>query len=104
MCNDVIIVYYYFAKIVRALEGDASLDDLNEGMKHSSSTDAVNSSGSSEFDGTYNSDMKRFRKHPNNLTSGEFTSSEHGNTTEFTKPSPARSVGDSQEFIRRLNL
>lgn len=92
------------SQIVRALEGDASLDDLNEGMKYSSSTDAVYSSGSSEYDGTYNSEMKRFRKTPNNVTSGEFTSSEHGNTSEFTKPSPARSAGDSKEFIRKLNL
>ncbi len=51
---------YHGKQIVRALEGDVSLDDLNEGVKPGQSS--VYSS-SSDYDTTaYNTDMKKFRK------------------------------------------
>ncbi|GMJ07430.1 hypothetical protein HRI_004412200 [Hibiscus trionum] len=50
------------SQIVRALEGDASLSDLNEGMKPGHSN-VYSSYESSEYDtNQYNEDMKRFRK------------------------------------------
>ncbi|XP_015166250.1 proline-rich receptor-like protein kinase PERK4 [Solanum tuberosum] len=76
------------SQIVRALEGDVSLDDLNEGMKKSPSTAMFGSSESSEYDGgSY--DLKKFKK--SGMSSQEFTSSEHG-TGEFV-----HSGGESQE-------
>ncbi|CAK9142570.1 unnamed protein product [Ilex paraguariensis] len=83
------------SQIVRALEGDMSLDALNEGVKPGHG--AMSSyGGSSEYDGgSYHSEMKKFRK--TGLSSQEFTSSEHGTTGEFaTTPG-----GESQE-LRRL--
>ncbi|CAN4119705.1 unnamed protein product [Withania somnifera] len=75
------------SQIVRALEGDVSLDDLNEGMKKSNSA-MFGSSESSEYDGgAY--DLKKFKK--SGMSSQEFTSSEHG-TSEFFQ-----SRGESQE-------
>ncbi|PAN50732.1 hypothetical protein PAHAL_9G542000 [Panicum hallii] len=66
-------------QIVRALEGDALLDDLNEGVKPGQS---MMFSSSSEYDaggGNYTSDMSRFRKVA--FESGEY-SNEYGATSE----------------------
>ncbi|KAK4784667.1 hypothetical protein SAY86_019035 [Trapa natans] len=68
------------SQIVRVLEGDVSLDDLNEGVKPGQSTVFSLSNGNSEYDTSmYNADMKRFRDLA--LSSQEFTSSEFGGTT-----------------------
>ncbi|KAK4491388.1 hypothetical protein RD792_002131 [Penstemon davidsonii] len=67
------------SQIVRALEGDVSLEDLNEGVKTVNSA-LFGSSGSSEY-GSY-TDINRMRK-AGALSSQEFTSSEHGLTGEF---------------------
>ncbi|KAL3843465.1 hypothetical protein ACJIZ3_000868 [Penstemon smallii] len=67
------------SQIVRALEGDVSLEDLNEGVKTVNSA-LFGSSGSSEY-GSY-PDINRMRK-SGALSSQEFTSSEHGLTGEF---------------------
>ncbi|KAL6986882.1 Proline-rich receptor-like protein kinase perk4 [Sarracenia purpurea var. burkii] len=85
------------SQIVRALEGDVSLEDLNEGgVKPGHSAMFSSNSGSSEPEGSYNLEMKRFRKGA--MSSQEFTSSEHGVTGEFAaNPSPT-SGGDSQEI------
>ncbi|GLT98572.1 hypothetical protein SLE2022_160720 [Rubroshorea leprosula] len=49
------------SQIVRALEGDASLSDLNEGIKPGYSS--IYNYGSSDYNAIqYNEDMKRFRK------------------------------------------
>jgi interleukin-1 receptor-associated kinase 1 len=50
-------------QIVRALEGDVSLEDLKEGMiKSSGHTSAYTSSSGSEYDTKqYNADMMKFR-------------------------------------------
>ncbi|KAI4330351.1 hypothetical protein MLD38_028648 [Melastoma candidum] len=66
------------SQIVRALEGDVSLDDLNEGMKLGQSPAVT--SGSSDYDtGSYNADMKRFRQVA--LSSQDFGSSEYGTSS-----------------------
>lgn len=49
-------------QIVRALEGDVSLEDLNEGIRPGHSR-FFSSHGSSDYDSIqYNEDMKKFRK------------------------------------------
>ncbi|GFY89942.1 protein kinase superfamily protein [Actinidia rufa] len=82
-------------QIVRALEGDVSLEDLNEGMKASRSS-VFGSSGGSEFDGSYQSEMQRFKKP--STTSQEFMSGEHGITGEFSVRSSPSSGGNSREI------
>ncbi|KAG6718648.1 hypothetical protein I3842_04G162200 [Carya illinoinensis] len=67
------------SQIVRALEGDASLSDLNEGIRPGHST-LYNSHGSSDYDTSqYNEDMKKFRK----MALG---SQEYGASTEYSGP------------------
>ncbi|KAA8536112.1 hypothetical protein F0562_028590 [Nyssa sinensis] len=88
------------SQIVRALEGDVSLEDLNEGVKPGHST-VFGSGGSSEYDASSStSDMKKFRKTA--MSSQEFTSSEHGQTGEFGVRPSSSSGGESQE-MRRLS-
>ncbi|KAL2939420.1 Proline-rich receptor-like protein kinase PERK4 [Bienertia sinuspersici] len=81
------------SQIVRALEGDVSLDDLNEGPKpRSGSTLFSTSSDSSEYDTiSYNNDMKRFRRTA--LNSTDYASSEYGATNEYGHTS-----GSSEEL------
>nr|XP_027101551.1 putative proline-rich receptor-like protein kinase PERK6 [Coffea arabica]XP_027108656.1 putative proline-rich receptor-like protein kinase PERK6 [Coffea arabica] len=79
------------SQIVRALEGDVSLEDLNEGVKPGHSA-LFGSSSSSEYDSSYHTDLKKFMK-KTGLSSQEFTSSEHG---EY-----AHSSGESQEIHPR---
>ncbi|KAH0943411.1 hypothetical protein HID58_003048 [Brassica napus] len=69
------------SQIVRALEGDASLDDLNEAKPGQSALFGRGSS--SDYDsGSYTADMKKFRKVA--LDSQEYgASSEYGNTSEY---------------------
>ncbi|XVF62016.1 hypothetical protein PTKIN_Ptkin08bG0182700 [Pterospermum kingtungense] len=67
------------SQIVRALEGDSSLDDLNEGIKPGQST--IFGSGSSEYSSSsYNADLQRFRQLA--LSSQEFeVSGEYGTSS-----------------------
>ncbi|KAF8100177.1 hypothetical protein N665_0229s0007 [Sinapis alba] len=70
------------SQIVRALEGDASLDDLNEGAKPGQSALFGRGSSSDYDSGSYSADMKKFRKVA--LDSQEYgASSEYGNTSEY---------------------
>ncbi|XP_021738600.1 putative proline-rich receptor-like protein kinase PERK6 [Chenopodium quinoa] len=71
------------SQIVRALEGDVSLDDLNEGAKARNGSTLVGSSGgSSDYDTvSYNNDMKKFRRAA--LNSTDYPSSEYGATNEY---------------------
>ncbi|CAN8258851.1 unnamed protein product [Cochlearia groenlandica] len=71
------------SQIVRALEGDASLDDLNEGAKPGQSALMGRGGSSSDYDSsTYSTDMRKFRKVA--LDSQEYgASSEYGNTSEY---------------------
>ncbi|GFQ05520.1 proline-rich receptor-like protein kinase perk1 [Phtheirospermum japonicum] len=62
------------SQVVRALEGDVSLSDLNEGMRHGHSTE------SSDYDtAQYNEDMKKFRKMA-------LASQEYGSTDQYSNP------------------
>ncbi|KAL5715221.1 non-specific serine/threonine protein kinase [Ranunculus cassubicifolius] len=87
------------SQIVRALEGDASLDDLNEAIRNGSSR--YSSNGSGDYDSaTYNADMKKFR----NLTlnSQEYTSSEYGATGDYGRdPSSSSSEASNSREINR---
>ncbi|KAK2657226.1 hypothetical protein Ddye_010278 [Dipteronia dyeriana] len=77
------------SQIVRALEGDSSLEDLNEGVKPGQSS-IYNSTTSSDYSqSSYNADMKKFRQMA--LGSQEFPSSE----------SAGSSTSDSHE-LRQL--
>ncbi|CAM8945858.1 unnamed protein product [Rhodiola kirilowii] len=70
------------SQVVRALEGNASLSDLNEGIKPGEST-VYSSYGSTDYDNNqYNEDMKKFRKMA--LASQEYSSSD-GQTTRETE-------------------
>lgn len=74
------------SQIVRALEGDASLDALNEGTKPGQSTIFGTPNESGYDANSYNADMKRFRQVA--LSSQEFGSGELGTS----------SSGDSREM------
>ncbi|CAA7053024.1 unnamed protein product [Microthlaspi erraticum] len=92
------------SQIVRALEGDASLDDLNEGGKPGNSSFLGRGTSSSDYDSSsYSSDMRKFRKVA--LDSQDYgASSEYGNTSEYgqdpvggannnnNKPTPSREL------------
>ncbi|GER32758.1 PERK1-like protein kinase [Striga asiatica] len=63
------------ACVVRALEGDVSLSDLNEGIRP-----AGHSTESSDYDtAQYNEDMRKFRKMA-------LTSQEYGSTGQYSNP------------------
>ncbi|XP_073034715.1 proline-rich receptor-like protein kinase PERK15 [Primulina eburnea] len=73
------------SQIVRALEGDVSLEDLNEGVRPGHSR-MFGSNGGSEYDTGSYTDLRRFKK-VDGMSSQEFTSSsEHGLTGEFVHP------------------
>lgn len=77
-------------QIVRALEGDVSLDDLNEGVKPGQSSVFSPVNGSSDYDtSAYNTDMKRFREVA--FASQDFGSSEFGATSSTESRETARS-------------
>lgn len=84
------------SQVVRALEGDVSLDSLNEGVRPGHST-VYSSYGSSDYDtGHYNEDMKKFRKMA--LESQEHGSSEYSGqaTSEYgLNPSASSSEGQN---------
>jgi len=79
------------SQIVRALEGDVSLEDLNEAVK-AGNRGLYGSSGSSGYESGSYSDLKKIGK--TGLSSQEFNSSEHGLTGEYVRSS----AGNSQEF------
>ncbi|KAJ8764271.1 hypothetical protein K2173_006011 [Erythroxylum novogranatense] len=64
-------------QIVRALEGDVSLDDLSDGKRPGQSSMFSFSASSPEYDqDSYNADLKKFRQIA--LSSQEFGDSDHG--------------------------
>ncbi|ERM98577.1 hypothetical protein AMTR_s00109p00039350 [Amborella trichopoda] len=82
------------SQIVRALEGDVSLDDLNEGVRPGHSH--VYSYGSSDYDsGMYNEDMKKFRKMA--LASQDYGSSEYSNPTSDYGLNPSASSSEGRQ-------
>lgn len=86
---------HYFSQIVRALEGDSSLDDLTDGVKPGQST--YFSSGSEYDSGSYASNMNRFRKMA--LESNAYSDEYSGITSEYgLNPSSSSSEGFSSEL------
>ncbi|XP_038699809.1 proline-rich receptor-like protein kinase PERK1 [Tripterygium wilfordii] len=83
------------SQIVRALEGDVSLSDLNEGIKPGHST-VYSSHGSSDYDTSqYKEDMKKFRKMA--LGTQEYAaSSEYSEPTSEYGLYPSGSSGEGQ--------
>ncbi|KAF3664308.1 Proline-rich receptor-like protein kinase PERK13 [Capsicum annuum] len=82
------------SQIMKALDGDSSLEDMDGGAKQG----AFDSSGSSDsYDtGAYNADMIKFRKMMMTSTE-EFNSSEYGATSDYGL-NPSSSSGDSSEL------
>lgn len=74
-------------QIVRALEGDVSLEDLHEGVRTGHGP-LTGSNTSPEYDGSYSVDMKKFRKAGG---SQEYSSSDGGGTSDY-----GLSSGESQ--------
>lgn len=93
------------SQIVRALEGDASLADLNDAIRPGHST-LYSSHGSSDYDTSqYNEDMKKFRKMA--LGSQEYgASSEYsGRTSEYgLNPSGSSSEGQNTREVEMRKL
>ncbi|GAB4839211.1 Proline-rich receptor-like protein kinase perk1 [Ancistrocladus abbreviatus] len=82
------------SQIVRALEGDVFLSDLNEGIRPGHSA-VYGSYGSSDYDNNqYKEDMKKFRKMA--LASQEYGSSEYGGTTSEYGMYPSGSSSEGQ--------
>ncbi|PIN09891.1 Serine/threonine protein kinase [Handroanthus impetiginosus] len=84
------------SQVVRALEGDVSLSDLNEGIRPSQRT-GYSSYRSSDYDTTqYNEDIRKFRKMA--LTSQEYGSNDQDSnpTCEYGLYSPGSSSEGQQ--------
>lgn len=90
------------SQIVRALEGDSSLEDLNEGVKpgQSAAYSPNGQTSTAAYDtGAYNADMMKFRKMV--MSSQEFNSSEYGETSEYgVNPSASSSSDHSKEIVK----
>ncbi|KAK9071287.1 hypothetical protein SSX86_009855 [Deinandra increscens subsp. villosa] len=83
------------SQVVRALEGDVSLSDLNEGTRPGSSS-AFGSHGSSDYDaGQYNEDMVKFRKMALGGTT-DYASTEYSRPTSEYGLYPSGSSGEGQ--------
>lgn len=73
-------LYAILEQVLRALEGDVSLSDLNEGIKPGHST-VYSSYTSSDYDTLqYNEDMKKFRK------MALATSQEYASSDQYSNP------------------
>ncbi|XP_038877288.1 proline-rich receptor-like protein kinase PERK4 [Benincasa hispida] len=74
------------SQVVRALEGDVSLDDLNEGIRPGQSS--IYSATSSDYDSNaYHADMSKFRKIALSDDSSELAASSN-DSREMNHPSP----------------
>ncbi|KAJ4958335.1 hypothetical protein NE237_025446 [Protea cynaroides] len=94
------------SQIVRALEGDVSLADLNEGIKPGHST-VYGSYGGSDYDTSqYNEDMKKFRKMAFGGGSQEYGSSEYstGPPTSEYGMYPSGSSSDGHQNTRERGM
>ncbi|WOL08331.1 proline-rich receptor-like protein kinase PERK1 [Canna indica] len=87
------------SQVVRAIEGDVSLEDLNEGVRPGHSR-FYSSHGSSDYDSSqYNEDMKKFRKMA--MGTQEYASSEYSaQTSEYGQiPSASSSEGQHTQEV-----
>ncbi|KAL6588055.1 hypothetical protein OROMI_001033 [Orobanche minor] len=89
------------SQIAHALEGDSSLDDLNEGVKPGQSA-AYNPNKNGEAYDTmaYNADMMKFRKMV--MSSQDFNSSEYGATSEYGLNPSSSSDDNSGEMPKAM--
>ena len=87
------------SQVVRALEGDVSLDDLHEGVRPGHSR-FMGSHASSEYDTSqYNEDLKKFRKMAlgtSSFQSSQLTPSSGEHEQEHQNPSVPSSDGHQQ--------
>ncbi|CAL9091942.1 unnamed protein product [Musa textilis] len=82
------------SQIMRALEGDVSLEDLNEGVRPGHSR-FYSSHGSSDYDSSqYNEDMKKFRKMA--LTPEDGSSDYSAPTSEYGQQPSASASSEGQ--------
>ncbi|KAI4380695.1 hypothetical protein MLD38_006858 [Melastoma candidum] len=80
------------SQVVRALEGDVSLSDLNEGIRPGQ-RGLYSSHGSSDYDNSqYNNDLKKLRK--TTVASQEYGSSEYSEPTSEYGVYPSGSSGE----------
>lgn len=96
------------SQVVRALEGDVSLADLNEGIKPGHSS-VYSSHGSSDYDTVqYKEDMKKFRKMAFGGGTNDYgASSEYSGppTSEYgLYPSGSSSEGQSRQTTREMEM
>lgn len=93
------------SQVVRALEGEVSLSDLNEGIRPGQSS-IYSSYGSSDYDsGQYKEDMKKFRQMA--LASQQHGSSEYGGTTSEYGMYPSGSSSEgrtTREVTREMEM
>lgn len=84
------------SQIVRALEGDVSLEDLNEGVRPGQSMAFGTAAAyGAQAPGPYTSDMERIRRAP--MASAEYSCS--GAVSEFGRLSPVGSEGSDDEGL-----
>ncbi|KAJ6799294.1 proline-rich receptor-like protein kinase PERK1 [Iris pallida] len=84
------------SQIVRALEGDVSLDDLNEGVRPGHSRGFGSYSSTTDYDtAQYNDDMKKFRKMA--LVSQDYASSEYSAPTSEYGQNISASSSEGQQ-------
>ncbi|KAK1413905.1 hypothetical protein QVD17_29642 [Tagetes erecta] len=89
------------SQVVRALEGDVSLSDLNDGIRPSQGS-GFGSYGSTDYDtAQYNEDMVRFRKMA--LGTQEYATSEYSRPTSEYGVYPSGSSSEAQD-TREMEL
>ncbi|XP_061374497.1 proline-rich receptor-like protein kinase PERK1 [Gastrolobium bilobum] len=93
------------SQVVRALEGDVSLADLNEGIRPGHST-VYSSHGSSDYDTTqYKEDMKKFRKMALGTQEYGASSEYSAATSEYgLNPSGSSSEAQSRQTTREMEM
>ncbi|KAK9670002.1 hypothetical protein RND81_13G169700 [Saponaria officinalis] len=90
------------SQIVRALEGDVSLDDLNDGTKPGNSAFGSSDGGSDYDSRAYSADLKKFRQMA--FATQDFASSEYGGTTGEYGQNPSSSSGENSREMKTGKL
>ncbi|XP_062187913.1 proline-rich receptor-like protein kinase PERK4 [Phragmites australis] len=89
------------SQIVKALQGDMPLEELNDGVRpgHSSMFSSSSGSGPEYGSGSYTAQMERIRRAA--LPSPEYSAEYPGSIPEFGHPSPASSADSGEQDDRR---
>ncbi|RWW51940.1 hypothetical protein BHE74_00041681 [Ensete ventricosum] len=99
--TNILLDYKFEPKIMRALEGDVSLEDLNEGVRPGHSR-FYSSHGSSDYDsGQYNEDMKKFRKM---ALTPEYGSSDYSAPTSEYGQHPSASASSEGQHTQEIEM